>query len=419
TPEQLSLQLTGLYARFVREPKVTVIALSFKEPKITVSIIGEVVAPGPVDLPPGSRVLDAIARVRGLTAFAVTQEAVLVRGEQRIPIDLNQALRGDPQHNAVLRDGDALVIGTTRMRVSVVGEARTPSSVELPPTARVLDAIAAAGGLTPTASTSEARLVRGAQVIAIDLERVMRGDPAHNLLLRPGDALILLQEVERFAMVVGEVNRPGSFRLDRPMTVLDLLVLAGGITEKASLAEARLVRKGANAAMLLRLEPLLFQGDTAANVALQPGDVIVIPQELSYRVYVLGGVQRPGMFTHAGRISVLQALTVAGGPTRGAQLARSVIVRRAALQAAAGTPGQAQPPAQGQPAAQGQPVVPPGVDPKNIVPVDLGALLLSRDPRQDVPMFNGDVLFVPENRLFNLLEIIIQVVTGVRRIITP
>jgi polysaccharide biosynthesis/export protein len=82
--------------------------------------------------------------------------------------------------------------------------------------------------------------------------------------------------------VVGEAARPSAIPYRSNMTLLDVMIAVGGLTEYAAGNGARLVRfdkeSGTQREYGLRIESLLKSGDTKANVAVQPGDVIIIPE---------------------------------------------------------------------------------------------------------------------------------------------
>jgi polysaccharide biosynthesis/export protein len=80
--------------------------------------------------------------------------------------------------------------------------------------------------------------------------------------------------------IVGEATAAKSLAYIAHMTVLDAMIAAGGLTPYASGNRAKLVRKtgGKEVSTTLRLNDLLKDGDMAANVELQPGDIIIIPQ---------------------------------------------------------------------------------------------------------------------------------------------
>jgi polysaccharide export outer membrane protein len=64
------------------------------------------------------------------------------------------------------------------------------------------------------------------------------------------------------------------------MTVLDAMIASGGLTAFASGNRTKLIRKvnGTDVSTTLRLSDLLKDGDLSANIELQPGDTIIIPQ---------------------------------------------------------------------------------------------------------------------------------------------
>lgn len=86
---------------------------------------------------------------------------------------------------------------------------------------------------------------------------------------------------DRQIRVVGEAAKPQAIPFRRNMTVLDVMIQVGGLTEFASGNRAVLVRNtgsGGKENFRLRLNDLLKEGDVAANAYVLPGDVIIIPQ---------------------------------------------------------------------------------------------------------------------------------------------
>ena len=77
-------------------------------------------------------------------------------------------------------------------------------------------------------------------------------------------------------------ERPASLPFRANMTLLDAMIAVGGLGEYASGNRARLVRNnratGRQQEYTLRINDLIRRGDTTANVRLQPGDVIIIPE---------------------------------------------------------------------------------------------------------------------------------------------
>ena len=79
--------------------------------------------------------------------------------------------------------------------------------------------------------------------------------------------------------VVGEAARPQALPYRQNMTVLDVMIAVGGITEFADGNQAHILRPAdGNKLYSVRLKDLLRRGDVSANVDMKPGDVVVIPQ---------------------------------------------------------------------------------------------------------------------------------------------
>jgi polysaccharide export outer membrane protein len=84
--------------------------------------------------------------------------------------------------------------------------------------------------------------------------------------------------------VIGATEEPASIPYRANMTLLDAMIAVGGLSEYAAGNRARLVRydrsSGQQREFALRISSLLRRGDTRANVDLQPGDVIIIPESM-------------------------------------------------------------------------------------------------------------------------------------------
>lgn len=79
--------------------------------------------------------------------------------------------------------------------------------------------------------------------------------------------------------VVGEAAKPQTLPYKQKMTVLDVMIVVGGITEFANGNSATILRTSENNAQYtVRLRDLVKRGDLSANVDMKPGDILVIPQ---------------------------------------------------------------------------------------------------------------------------------------------
>ena len=79
--------------------------------------------------------------------------------------------------------------------------------------------------------------------------------------------------------IVGEATRPQAVPYRQNMTVLDVMIQAGGLTDFADGNAAVLVRGSQGGKQFsLRLRDLLKRGDISANAEMMPGDIIIVPQ---------------------------------------------------------------------------------------------------------------------------------------------
>lgn len=79
--------------------------------------------------------------------------------------------------------------------------------------------------------------------------------------------------------VVGEAAKPQALPYKQKMTLLDVMIAVGGITDFADANRATILRTaGGNKQYSVRIKDLLKRGDVSANVEMQPGDVLIIPQ---------------------------------------------------------------------------------------------------------------------------------------------
>ncbi|MDQ7828504.1 MAG: SLBB domain-containing protein [Armatimonadota bacterium] len=284
-----------------------------------------------------------------------------------------------------------------RIRASALGQVERPGTYVLAPGSRLLDLLSEAGGLTEAAAPQGQLLVAGRPPKPVDLQKVLAGDATANLVLLGGETLVVPEDLTNIVNVLGEVQRPGRYRLKGEVRVLDALLMAGGLTEKASLGGARLVR-ASRETVALHLDALLLRQEMGHNLPLAPGDTLFIPEELNTRIYVLGDVNSPGAFPVRGPVTLLQAIAMAGGPVqRGAATARAVhIVRRngGGDQVVAG--GRVE-------------RLPNG---GTLVSVELAALMQPAGAAREIAVLPGDVVVIPQSQLSGL-QVILSILSGI------
>lgn len=81
--------------------------------------------------------------------------------------------------------------------------------------------------------------------------------------------------------IIGEVQQDAAIPFEANMTILDVMLRVGGLTEFAAGNRTKLIRNQGTsneATYRVRLNDLMRRGDVSANVPVQPGDVIIVPQ---------------------------------------------------------------------------------------------------------------------------------------------
>lgn len=167
------------------------------------------------------------------------------------------------------------------------------------------------GGLNPKAA--EAKLAELLQ--------------ARGFFKNPQVGLNIEQYGSQRISVLGQVNHPGKYAVDKPTgTVVDLLALAGGLNPTA--ADTITVIKqehGKREKHDIDLVALFQRGDMTQNVAVANGDIIFVPRMPMY--YIYGEVRTPGTYRLEQNMTVMQAISVGGGLTpRGTE--RGVTIKR-------------------------------------------------------------------------------------------
>lgn len=127
--------------------------------------------------------------------------------------------------------------------------------------------------------------------------------------------------------VTGEVAQPGVLPVnDVPMTVLDAINRAGGLTEFSDRRRAVLTRDGERR----EIDLLALFNDGRGNVLLRDGDVLFIPQNVHNKVFVMGEVnEQMSVLMNTGELTLAEAISEAEGLDLGTANTKAIYVIRA------------------------------------------------------------------------------------------
>ena len=158
----------------------------------------------------------------------------------------------------------------------------------------------------------------------------------------------------------------GIMYLKGKTTLMDLIAQAGGYTENADVKVTRLIRRGRT--YIVNLFDIIEKADETQNVIIDDGDIIDMSElpEFGERVYVLGEVTNQGVYSLRDAQDLLGAIALAGSITRLATEENTLIVRE----------------------------YEPGKKPL-VMMADLRAILRQGDLSQNIPLEDGDLIYVP------------------------
>ncbi|MGY8827557.1 MAG: SLBB domain-containing protein [Candidatus Latescibacterota bacterium] len=280
---------------------------------------------------------------------------------ERVDLDLYWAT-GESNYNPFVEDGDIVMVSALAGRIASFGALKRPGFYEFVDGDKLSDLLRLSLGPTVDMDDKKIWLFRFEDdmttrvAMPVDLRAVLAGDAAADFSLHVDDWLVARSipgyHQDREVRVVGEVSYPGHYVVGpEGMKLRDLVENAGGFTERAFLAEARVVREVARGGeeaeekdreyerirfipvsertedenqyfimksrertgqMSVDLVRLFEEDDQAQNIPLLPGDVLVVPT-LQRTVAVSGAVTLPGSVTFDSAYSVWDYIERAGG----------------------------------------------------------------------------------------------------------
>jgi polysaccharide export outer membrane protein len=219
-----------------------------------------------------------------------------------------------------------------------------------------------------------------AEAAATAVEKRMRDE---DIVKVPHVTVFVLEYATQGVSVLGEVNKPAVYPLLGSHGLLDLISAAGGSTPNAGKAVTITHRGDPSHPVTVQLESKPGSIENF-NPDIEPGDTIVVAR--AGLVYVVGDVVKPGGFVieNNDRLTVIEAVALAQGINHTALLNSSKIIRKTATG-------------------------------REELPMPLSRILANKAP--DVPLEDGDILFVPfsasKNIAYHGILSALQLATGV------
>jgi polysaccharide biosynthesis/export protein len=191
------------------------------------------------------------------------------------------------------------------------------------------------------------------------------------LIVDPFVSITVAEYSSRPISVAGAVKTPLTFQASAPVTLLEAITRAGGLTAETGseilISKSQPGPDGEQTSLIQRVpvKALIDAADPDANIKLTGGEEVRVPE--AGKVFVVGNVKRPGAFAvqDGGETTVLKMLAMAEGLSQFAGK-QAFIYRRE------------------------------GNGSKNEIPIQLGRIMERKAP--DAPLLPNDVLYIPDSR---------------------
>jgi len=345
--------------------------ITVKKP-IKVTVLGKVREPGQVvfEVNEQATLKKAVARCGGLITGAdqlyVSDQVIVYSSGERHLFSAKEIESQDLQFT--LKDGDFVyVTEKTPHYVFVFGDTVTNKKIELSQN-EPFDLSNILGRVNTTAETQFIQVIFPTnEATTVSIKDIQLGKK--NVQLVDGAFLIFERDFKSYVYVLGMVGKPGGYYVgDRELTLLEVVSMAGGVSGWGSYNQI-ILRRGNESKSFDMSNPL-----TLNNIVVKAGDVVYVPPIEANIVYVLGQVSRPGVVKIDQYSTVLDAIMKCGGFTTRAITSKVYLFK--------GGPN-------------GEPVV-----------CDLSGTMRGKPTTANPSVSPGDVIFVPDNPLMNIVDLI-------------
>ncbi|MGQ9463780.1 MAG: SLBB domain-containing protein [Candidatus Fervidibacter sp.] len=277
---------------------------------IVINIVGAVGKNGLYPVPTRATLLDAIALAGGVSDPSADVR-IFRSGIELFSIPWSKLIAGEIP-TFTLQENDTILVSVKDVSgVVVTGMVQRPGMFNLVGKVTLLGVLAMAGAPLSEQRPMKIRVLRqGQEFLSVRLDAVANAPSVKELAmeLQSGD-IVAVEPLTVRVTILGAVQKPGTYDVPVGSRLMDVLSQVGGLLPTANISNISLNRKGDVIALNLSQ---LWQGDLSQNPEVQDGDLVLIPA--SQRIWVTGAVQRPGSFDYQPNMTVLDAISIAGGP---------------------------------------------------------------------------------------------------------
>lgn len=287
---------------------------------VQVNVIGDVTAPGSFTVPATATVFNVLYLSGGPSEYGSFRKIEIHRdGALHRSLDLYDfLLRADQSDNVILENQDVVFIPVSRQRILTTGEIKRIAYFEVLEHETLADLLYFAGGFKENAYRKLVKVYRQTQKgpVILDVPDTRWGE----FTLEDGDrvhAEKIVDQMENQVILSGSVYRPGYYQWEEGLTLRELILRADSVVSSAEVELGHLTRVNADSTLSLVSFHVARVLSGEEDMLLQPKDSIMIKShyELKDRpmITVDGRVREGGSFPYLDRMSVLDAVYMAGG----------------------------------------------------------------------------------------------------------
>lgn len=195
------------------------------------------------------------------------------------PMDLKDILTAKLKQFVSDTDVTVIVEKINSMDIYVLGEVKKPGIYNLNKKISLLHLLSLAGGVDKTADIEAAFLLRDGKKINIDFHKLLyEGDLTQNMTLEAYDLLYFPDNSNKNITVYGEINRPGKIPYKKGLSILDAIVLSGGMNKYANSSKIKIIR--GDKTIMVNFQEILDDKKMSANIDMLPDDIVIVSKSL-------------------------------------------------------------------------------------------------------------------------------------------
>ncbi len=310
---------------------------------VRVFVVGKVLYPGSYTLSSFSTLINALFASGGPSKSGSMRDIQVKRnGETVTHFDLYDfLLKGDKTKDVRLQPEDVIFVPPVGPMAGIAGDVKVPAIYEMKEETSLLDLVAMAGGLTPTAFKGRAQIqrVQDHHLITLLEKDLTSAEASSRFPIKDGDIVRIFPVIEKkeVVRVFGAVGNPGEFGIENGITkIKEVLSQSGGLRyyalNEAELTRVRITQLGPETTKIQIDLQKAMTDDPSHNILLESNDYLLVKTVPEWRIYktvtIQGQVKFPESYTLSKGETLSSLIERAGGVLNKGFLKGAIFTRK-------------------------------------------------------------------------------------------